>query len=570
MAAQEGQEETARLLLRHGAPAGATDRAGWSAFHYAANHRWATWSDGVDGQLAVLRMLVEHGADVDASDGEGYTCVHSAAQSGKVEMLRVLRNLGAKPDAVTVRGVAPVHVAAEGGRAAVVAELLDWCPAAAECEDVRGHRPLHHAAYHGHANVVETLLRRGADACPRGDRGASRKRGHAGDGNADGGADGSRQRDALAGGRGGVGCATTPLHLAARSGSLDAVVVLLAGGADPTRVDSRGWTPRRLAAECAAREAKTRGSGSAANEASNASNAANDRSNAASDRWNRSVANRAAVDAALERAEAGTPLLWSRAAHRLFPERFRRDARDVIRASWGATRRLRGLAADLVHDEVLRASARSVWPKEISPAAWRAVERVRAAVEAKWRDVEARSGRLARGVGLGMGLEFGGLEPFHAGGRYGRLGAFEAFGTGYPYAKGAEDAVAETATSPGEDSRPGAGAHPARARATSAQCAARREMLNAPAPGTPPGSAGPGCADGSVADDDAMETGDDDADGEDEDEVQSAPPTAHQTAAAEREAERRHAEAQQHAAMQRELFTMYETQMHLAAALAAQ
>ena len=34
--------------------------------------------------------------------------------------------------------------------------------------------------------------------------------------------------------------------------------------------------------------------------------------------------------------------------------------------------------------------------------------------------------------------------------------------------------------------------------------------------------------------------------------------------------ERRHAEAQQHAAMQRELFTMYETQMHLAAALAAQ
>ena len=569
MAAQEGQKETARLLLLHGAPAGATDRAGWSAFHYAANHRWATWSGGVDGQLAVLRMLVEHGADVDASDGEGYTCVHSAAQSGKAEVLRVLRRLGAKPDAVTVRGVAPVHVAAEGGRAAVMAELLDWCPAAAECEDVRGHRPMHHAAYHGHADVVEMLLRRGADACPRGDRDVSRKRGFAGDRIADGGS----RLDALAGGRAGVGCATTPLHLAARSGSLDAVVVLLAGGADPTRVDARGWTPRRLAAECAMREAKTRGSGSAANEETNAANVRSSPSDLRTIR--QSIANRAAVGAVLERAEAGTPLLWSRAAHRLFPERFRRDARDVIRASWGATRRLRGLAADLVHDEVLRASARSVWPKEISPAAWRAVERVRAAVEAKWRDVEARSGRLARGVGLGMGLEFGGLEPFHAGGRYGRLGAFEAFGTGYPYAKGAEDAVAETATSPGEDSRPGAGAHPARARATSAQCAARREMLNAPAPGTPPGSAGPGCADGSVAEDDAMETGDGDGEGsEDEDEVQSAPPTARQTAAAEFEAERRHEEAraaaQQHAAMQRELFAMYETQMHLAAALAAQ
>ena len=40
MAAQEGQEATARLLLSHGAPAGATDRAGWSAFPgLRAGHR---------------------------------------------------------------------------------------------------------------------------------------------------------------------------------------------------------------------------------------------------------------------------------------------------------------------------------------------------------------------------------------------------------------------------------------------------------------------------------------------------------------------------------------------------
>jgi len=570
MAAQEGQEETARLLLRHGAPAGATDRAGWSAFHYAANHRWATWRGGVEGQLAILEMLVEHGANVDASDGEGYTCVHSAAQSGKVEMLRLLRRLGARPDAVTVRGVAPVHVAAEGGRAAVVAELLDWCPAAAECEDVRGHRPLHHAAYHGHADVVETLLARGADACPNGDETHSRKR-------AAGGAD----ADALETRRRGPSRCATPLHLAARSGSLACVVVLLAGGADPTRVDARGWTPRRLAAECAAREAKTRGSG-ATNEPNepnepnegdaNGTGAGAGRS--ASERNRASRTNRAAVDAVLERAEAGTPLLWSRATHRLFPERFRRDARDVLRASWGATRLLRGLAADLVHDEVLRAGARNVWPKDVTDETWRAVERVRAAVEARWRDVEARDGRLARGVGLGMGLEFGGSRPFHAGGRYGPTGAFEPFDAQFASASDA----AETATSPGEGERGDSGERgevPAARRATSAQCAARREMLNAPAPGTPPGSAGPGCADGSVAEDDAMETGDGDGEGsEDEDEVQSAPPTARQTAAAEFEAERRHEEAraaaQQHAAMQRELFAMYETQMHLAAALAAQ
>ena len=549
MAAQEGQEATARLLLSHGAPAGATDRAGWSAFHYAANHRWATWRGGVEGQIAVLEILAEHGADVDASDGEGYTCVHSAAQSGKVEMIRTLRRLGAKPDAVTVRGVAPVHVAAEGGRAEVVAELLDWCPAAAECEDSRGHRPLHHAAYHGHADVVETLLRAGADACPNGEK---EKNGH--------------HR---------LGKSATPLHLAARAGALDAVVVLLAGGADPTRVDARGWTPRRLAAECAAREAKTRGSG-VDGSSNGVGSSRRGESSERSDGSKSSIANRrSAVDAVLERAEAGTPLLWSRAAHRLYPERFRRDARELLRASWGATRRVRGLAADVVHDEALRSRARLVWPVEISNETWAAVERVRAAVEARWRLAEARSGRLARGVGLGMGLEFGGLEPFFAHGRYGPLGAFEAF-----------PSDAETATSPGggagdalvsfDDVKvSGDAAAPPRVAATSAQCAARREMLNAPAPGTPPESAAPGFADGSVADDDdAMETGSGSDGSEGEDEVQSAPPTAYQVAAAEREAERRHAEAlaqaQQHAAMQRELFAMYETQMHLAAALAAQ
>lgn len=72
MAAQEGQAETARLLIQHGAPVNAVDRAGWSAFHYAANHRWATWVGDVGGQLNVLTLLKDAGADVDASDGEGY------------------------------------------------------------------------------------------------------------------------------------------------------------------------------------------------------------------------------------------------------------------------------------------------------------------------------------------------------------------------------------------------------------------------------------------------------------------------------------------------------------------
>jgi len=513
MAAQEGQVETARLLLQHGAPVGAVDRAGWSAFHYAANHRWATWRGDAAGQAAVLELLHAYGADVDCGDGEGYTCVHSAAQSGKVEMLRTLRRLGAAPNARTVRGVAPVHVAAEGGRAEAVEELLDWCPETVECEDFRGHRPLHHAAYHGHADVVEVLLRRGAEACP-----GPATRVSSDDDDDDDDDDAIRRRDRRR---------VTPLHLAARSGSLDAVVVLLAGGADPTRVDARGWTPRRLAAECAARElgaARDGGSGTA------------DEALAALARA------RAAVDAVLERAEAGTPLLWSRAVHRRYPAQFQADAREVLRASWVATRGFRGLAADLVHDEVLRAGATNVWPREISPRTWSAVRRVRGAVEARWRDLEARKGRLARGVGLGMGLEFGGIEPSSAGGWVGRFAPREAW---------------REASS--EDDGDGAAA---------ARRGARLDAPDAPAPGTPFGSAGDrdgGGGDRSVAESSvAMDASSSD---EDEDEVQSAPPTSEQTAAAELEAEFGGLDerARQRRAMQRELYAMYETRYQFSA-----
>lgn len=93
----------AKLLIAHGAPCGVTDSAGWSSFHYAANHRWATWHGAIDGQLAILELLAAHGVNINGGDGEGYTCVHSAAQSGKVSVVKLLRRLGARPDATTVR-----------------------------------------------------------------------------------------------------------------------------------------------------------------------------------------------------------------------------------------------------------------------------------------------------------------------------------------------------------------------------------------------------------------------------------------------------------------------------------
>ena len=365
--------EVAKLLIEHGAPCGGTDRAGWSSFHYAANHRWATWQGPIDGQLAVLELLAAHGANINAGDGEGYTCVHSAAQSGKVEIVKLLRRLGARPDGTTVRGVLPIHVAAEGGRGEVVDELLRWCPEFLEAEDCRGHRPIHHAAYHGHADVVEVLLRHGASVCP-GPLSTQTAAAAAVAGGGDGSLHHSQQSGQQSQG-------TTPLHLAVRSNKLAVVMVLLAGGANPLRLDSHGWTPRALASECAQRRI------GAANQDAHG-----------------------AIDRVLRQAEEGVPLIWCRAAHHKYPISFKHHARKLLCAMAGPMRRYDvhgGLVAEMIADEVIgNAAKETAWP-EVTKEMWGSIVRTRSAVESRWRasgggggcgggEIEGGSARAAR------------------------------------------------------------------------------------------------------------------------------------------------------------------------------
>jgi len=141
-----------------------------------------------------------------------------------------------------------------------------------------------------------------------------------------------------------------------RSNCLAVVTVLLAGGADPLRLDSHGWTPRALAADCAQRRP-------------GAVHATAFRT----------------IDAVLARAEAGVPLVWSRAAHHKYPASFKAQTRVLLRAMSAPMRRfdVRGLVSEVIADEVIRASASRAWP-ELSDAVWNSVARTRAAAESRW------------------------------------------------------------------------------------------------------------------------------------------------------------------------------------------
>ena len=96
MAAQEGNAAVADALLRAGASPDAHDAAGWTALHYAANHRWASWGAArpVDGQAATIALLAASRAQAGALDDEAASAMHAAAHSGRPELVAALRDAG--------------------------------------------------------------------------------------------------------------------------------------------------------------------------------------------------------------------------------------------------------------------------------------------------------------------------------------------------------------------------------------------------------------------------------------------------------------------------------------------
>src|SRR5688500_13526107 len=119
------------------------------------------------GDLDRVRALLRDGADVNAPHGDGMTALHWSALTGNADIVNVLLVAGAATEPLTRVGrYTPLHLASSRGHAAVVARLLDAGSAPAALTET-GVQPLHLAAQAGNPAAITALLDRGADVNAR-------------------------------------------------------------------------------------------------------------------------------------------------------------------------------------------------------------------------------------------------------------------------------------------------------------------------------------------------------------------------------------------------------------------
>ncbi len=160
-AAQRGDVDAVRALLRDGADVNAAQGDGMTALHWAAH--------GGDAELATV--LVTAGAHPDATTRIGsYTPLHLATRAGSGAVVKIVLDAGADAMAVTTAGGAtPLHFAAAAGATAPIATLLGHGAEVDAREAMRGQTPLMFAAAYDRVDALKLLLASGADVAKTAD-----------------------------------------------------------------------------------------------------------------------------------------------------------------------------------------------------------------------------------------------------------------------------------------------------------------------------------------------------------------------------------------------------------------
>ncbi|MDH3223568.1 MAG: ankyrin repeat domain-containing protein, partial [Gemmatimonadota bacterium] len=115
-AAERGDVEAVRALLKDGADVNASQGDGMSALHWAA----------MNGDAAMVEVLVYAGAALESTTRlGGYAPLHLASHRGLSAAVQALLAAGADPNVVSTTGVTPLHLGAESGDAMTITALIE-------------------------------------------------------------------------------------------------------------------------------------------------------------------------------------------------------------------------------------------------------------------------------------------------------------------------------------------------------------------------------------------------------------------------------------------------------------
>ena len=115
------------------------------------------------GDVETVRALLRQGADVNAAQGDGMSALHWASMTGNSEMAGILLYAGANPESTTrLGGFTALHLASKGGYQGVVRVLVEGGADLAAVTGT-GVTALHYAGASGRAEAVSMLLAHGAE-----------------------------------------------------------------------------------------------------------------------------------------------------------------------------------------------------------------------------------------------------------------------------------------------------------------------------------------------------------------------------------------------------------------------
>jgi ankyrin repeat protein len=153
-AAQNGDREGVRTLLKKGLDVNEAQGDGSTALHWAA----------IKGDAEMARMLIYAGANVRATTRIGaYTPLYLAAKGGYSDVVAVLLAGGADAKAVTSNGTTPLMIAAAAGDTRSITSLIENGADINARDGAKGETPLMFAAGFNRTDAVKLLLARGAD-----------------------------------------------------------------------------------------------------------------------------------------------------------------------------------------------------------------------------------------------------------------------------------------------------------------------------------------------------------------------------------------------------------------------